>query len=84
MQINLINIKDMKKSKFNPAFVVDLTNDINITDIIDAFNDAKAKAGKAVYNPSPVPTIVVVTIDTEVKEQLPWYKRFWNWITRKK
>lgn len=77
----------MKKSKFNPAFVVDLTNDINITDIIDAFNDAKAKAGKAVYNPSPVPTIVVVTVDTidvEDKKHLPWYKRFWNWITRKK
>lgn len=77
----------MKKSKFNPAFVVDLLNDINATDVINAFNDAKAKAGEPVYNPSPVPTIVVATVDTidvEDKKRLSWYKRFWNWITRKK
>lgn len=77
----------MKKSKFNPAFVVDLVNDINATDVINAFNDAKAKAEKPVCDFSPVPTIVVVTvdaIDVEYKKHLPWYKRFWNWITRKK
>ena len=65
----------MKKSKFNPAFVVDLVNDINATDVINAFNDAKAKAGKPVCDPSPVPTIVVVTVDTidvENKKHLPW------------
>ena len=77
----------MKKSKSNPAFVVDLVNDINATDVINALNDAKAKAGKPVCNLSPVPTIVDVTVDTidaEDKKHLPWYKRFWNWITRKK
>lgn len=77
----------MKKSKFNPAFVVDLVNDINMTDVINAFNDAKAKAGEPVCDPSPMPTIIVVTVDTidvEDKKHLPWYKRFWNWITRKK
>ena len=76
----------MKKSKFNPAFVVDLANDVNVADVIKAFNDAKAKAGKPVCNYSPM-TIVVVTVDIEDAEdekQLPWYKRFWNWITRKK
>lgn len=28
--------------------------------------------------------VAMDAIKVEVKEKLPWYKRFWNWLTRRK
>lgn len=74
----------MKKTKkFNPVFVVDLTNIDNTEDVIKAFIEAKKEAGidmiDYVYNVD-----VIIPDDKCEEKKLPWYKRFWNWITRKK
>ena len=56
-------IKKTKKTdkKFNPAFVVDLTEIEGPEDVTIEFIAAKVRAGISIR-----------------------YKRFWNWITRKK
>lgn len=38
----------MKKNKFNPVFIVDMTACENVADLISALNDAKVKAGLAI------------------------------------
>ena len=76
----------MKKnnSKFNPDFVVDITNAFTLKELNDAFIAAKADAlsiGDVTINDCPSDAHVIIVMPAKKK---PWYKRFWNWITRKK
>ena len=76
----------MKKnnSKFKPDFVVDITNAFTLKELNDAFIAAKADAlsiGDVTINDCPSDAHVIIVIK---KKKKPWYKRFWNWITRKK
>ena len=73
----------MKKnnSKFNPDFVVDITNAFTLKELNDAFAKAKAPV-HGVTNLDHVCDAHVIIIMPAKKK--PWYKRFWNWITRKK
>ena len=74
----------MKRKKFNPVFVVDLTNVENQEDAIQAFIDAKKEAGIDTDNMTCDVLIVTIPDEPTEEKKLPWYKRFWNWITRKK
>ena len=76
----------MKKnnSKFKPDFVVDITNAFTLKELNDAFITAKADAlsiGNVTINDCPSDAHVIIVMPAKKK---PWYKRFWNWITRKK
>lgn len=76
----------MKKnnSKFKPDFVVDITNAFTLKELNDAFISAKADAlsiGDVTINDCPSDAHVIIVMPAKKK---PWYKRFWNWITRKK
>ena len=76
----------MKKnnSKFKPDFVVDITNAFTLKELNDAFMAAKADAlsiGDVTINDCPSDAHVIIVMPAKKK---PWYKRFWNWITRKK
>ena len=85
----------MKKT-FKPTYIVDITDVNTVEDMKVKFALAKHNAGIALtdaelktiisYAVNLVPTECVCNIDVyEVKEnKKPWYKRFWNWITRKK
>ena len=87
----------MKTKKFNPAYIVDITNCENDREILCAFGIAKQKAGfaitddelDAIVNENSIITIIentpiVINNTCDCKKKLPWYKRFWNWLTRKK
>ena len=75
----------MKKnnSKFKPDFVVDITNAFTLKELNDAFIAAKAEAlsNDVTINDCPNDAHVIIVMPAKKK---PWYKRFWNWITRKK
>ena len=75
----------MKKnnSKFKPDFVVDITNAFTLKELNDAFIAAKAEAlsSDVTINDCPCDAHVIIVMPAKKK---PWYKRFWNWITRKK
>ena len=75
----------MKKnnSKFKPDFVVDITNAFTLKELNDAFIAAKAEAlsSDVTINDCPSDAHVIIVMPTKKKS---WYKRFWNWITRKK
>lgn len=76
----------MKKnnSKFKPDFVVDITNAFTLKELNDAFIAAKAdqlSIGDVTINDCPSDAHVIIIMPAKKK---PWYKRFWNWITRKK
>lgn len=75
----------MKKnnSKFKPDFVVDITNAFTLKELNDAFIAAKAEAlsSDITINDCPGDAHVIIVMPAKKK---PWYKRFWNWITRKK
>lgn len=81
-----VNINVMKKSnkKFKPDFVVDITNAFTQKELNDAFVTAKSEAlsiGDVTINDCPCDAHVIIIMPAKKK---PWYKRFWNWITRKK
>ena len=75
----------MKKnnSKFKPDFVVDITNAFTLKELNDAFIAAKANAlsSDVTINDCTCDAHVIIIMPAKKK---PWYKRFWNWITRKK
>ena len=75
----------MKKnnSKFKPDFVVDITNAFTLKELNDAFIAAKAESlsSDVTINDCPNDAHVIIVMPAKKK---PWYKRFWNWITRKK
>ena len=62
------------------------------TDVLNAYIDAKVKANKPitqdeleiVENRNPkVEIVAFCECVPVVEEKKPWYKRFWNWLTRK-
>ena len=76
----------MKKNnnKFKPDFVVDITNAFTLKELNDAFVAAKADAlsiADVTINDCPSDAHVIIIMPAKKK---PWYKRFWNWVTRKK
>lgn len=79
----------MKESMktYTPQFYVDLTNTETAEDVIKAFSSAKESAGikddKDWLTDSSI-IIVIPKEEANTEERKPWYKRFWNWITRKK
>lgn len=75
----------MKKNNktFAPEFYVDLTNAETTEDIAKAFKTAKEAAGVISENDDWL-IDASITIIIPKQEKKPWYKRFWNWITRKK
>lgn len=78
-----------------PAYIVDITDATNIEDMKAAFALGKHNAGipltddelKTIiqYTIKMVPTVCIcdVKVYDVVEKKKPWYKRFWNWITRK-
>lgn len=75
----------MKRTKKNiPVFVVDLTNATTAEDAVNAFNKAKSDANIDVIDYIFDVHINIPVIEEKEEVKLPWYKRFWNWITRKK
>lgn len=87
----------MKKNKIKPAYIVDITSCETAHDVLYKFAEAKQKAGLALTDTeldaivdenSTVIFVESIPVTVECykcnKKKLPWYKRFWNWITRKK
>ena len=75
----------MKRTKKNiPVFVVDLTNATTAEDVVNAFNKAKSDANIDVIDYIFDVHVNIPVIEEKEEVKLPWYKRFWNWITRKK
>lgn len=81
-----------KKSTFKPTYVVDITECENAQDMLVAFGNAKQKAGcpitdeelDAIIDDKSVMIVLHDICAYEVKdEKKPWYRRLWNWITRK-
>ena len=75
----------MNNKTFAPAFYVDLRNAETTEDVINAFKTAKEAASIVSSNTDWLigASITIVTPNTTEKKK-PWYKRAWNWITRKK
>lgn len=82
-----------KKSIFKPAYIVDITKCEDVQDTLIAFGNAKQKAGYPITDEELDAIIddksaIIILHDIcayEVKdEKKSWYKRLWNWITRKK
>ena len=87
--------KTNKKTKY--SYVVDITDCNTVNDVEVAFAIAKQKAGiplsdsnlDAIINHTVEQVVdgiqdVVIVCDCEKPKKLPWYKRFWNWLTFKK
>lgn len=82
--------KTIKKSAVKPAYTVDITKCEDAYDMLVAFGETKQKAGypitdeelDAIIDNNSYTVIIHDTCAYEV-EKKPWYKRFWNWITRK-
>jgi len=81
-----------QKKVTKPSYIVDITKCEDGHDVLLAFAEAKQKAGFPITDEElnamvDVNSTVVVIHDTcayeVVKEKKPWYKRLWNWITRK-
>lgn len=83
------------KKKFNPVYTVDITKCNNIRDIIAKFAEAKVKANlpiteteylASVYSAMDAVNRLTVVINAALapKKKTNVFKRFWNWITRKK
>ena len=85
----------MKKlNKVKPAYTVDLTDTYTAEEAKVKFALAKHNARipltddelKTIiaYTGDLVPSVCLCNVEVyEVKEKKPWYKRFWNWLTRK-
>lgn len=75
----------MKRTKKNtPIFVVDLTNIATAEEMMKAFNKARIEAGIETIDYVYEIKVEMPLIEEKEEVKLPWYKRFWNWITRKK
>lgn len=88
----------MKKSTKNtkPAYIVNMDMIESLSDIDVAFGLAKQEAGLAISDDELVsictkvcrelgPTVTIVDCtNCMVVRKKPWYKRFWNWLTKKR
>lgn len=82
VQVIIFNFMEKNTNTFTPAFYVDATNATCTEDVIKAFKTAKEAANIACDNCDWLADANIIIILPEDKK--PWYKRFWNWITRKK
>mgnify|MGYP002522275610 CR=1 FL=1 len=86
----------MKKKIVKPEFIVDVMDVEDPFEVEVKFAEAKQKAGKPLTDreldaivtdrveQNSYIMVVHETCDCKKCKKLPWYKRFWNWITRKK
>lgn len=84
-----------KKSKktVNPELIINTIGCETSADVYDKYIDAKVRAGRAITkdeleftrdNSKSIFVDVYPVIECKCEcKKLPWYKRFWNWITRK-
>ena len=89
--------KTMLRKQVKPTYIVDLRNIEVLEDIPYEFAISKHKAGLYINDEElsiicdemckeKYPDTLCLTIvecDCECKKKLPWYKRFWRWITGK-
>lgn len=89
--INLYNTKRMKK-KFKPMFTADITACNDEKEIVTAFAEAKVDAGLPITrneydtcmsNAQPIYK-AVINVQCACEKKPNVFKRFWNWLTRKK
>lgn len=66
----------------NTTFTIVLTGDTTVEDILNVIKDSKKVFGLSTNLEDTLLNADVSVVLTEEKK--PWYKRFWNWITRKK
>lgn len=83
----------IKNIKVKPAYTVDLTKCEDAFDVLLAFAYTKQEAGyplttdelnAIIEDNSTTIFIREFVCDCECEPKKPWYKRFWNWLTRKK
>lgn len=86
-----ITTKRMKK-KFKPLFTADVTACKDEREIVAAFAEAKVDAGLPITRREydtcmAIPRrafYITVYTDCKCKKKPNVFKRFWNWLTRKK
>ena len=66
----------------NTTFTIVLTGDTTVEDILNTIKNSKQAFGLSTNLEDVLLNSDVAVVLTEEKK--PWYKRFWNWITRKK
>lgn len=74
---------NMSNKTFAPAFYVDLRNAETTEDVAKAFKTAKEAAGIVCDNNDWLVDASITIVIPTTKVNKPWYKRVWNWITRK-
>lgn len=84
-------VKKNKKT-VNPELIINTIGCETSADVYDKYIDAKVRAGRAITEDELEFTRDNANIFVDVynfiecrceRKKLPWYKRFWNWITRK-
>ena len=78
----------MKKKTFDPSYTVNLDEIEYLEDIPVVFALSKHSAHIALDDDELMSIIDAATPKVTViycgcQEKTPWYKRFWNWLTRK-
>lgn len=66
----------------NTTFTIVLTGDTTVENILNTIKNSKQTFGLSTNLEDVLLNSDVAVVLTEEKK--PWYKRFWNWITRKK
>lgn len=88
------------KKTFTPDYTLDFSKINDYNDLVIELTKKRVEAGKTIDSSDLIalesatllkfceknPRVTVFTINAfDCKEKkLPWYKRFWNWLTRKK
>lgn len=86
----------MRKStkEIKPSYIVNVDDIETLGEIDAAFALAKQDAGLAITDKELMdivrfildefgPKVTVIGLGEIIPKKKPWYKRFWNWITRK-
>ena len=81
------------KKNFVQSYTVDMTDAYTVEDLKAAFALGKHNAQIPLtneelftiinYTIDQIPTECICNIDVYEVVKKPWYKRFWNWMTRK-
>lgn len=81
------NIKKNTNKKFD--LIINCVNCETSLDVVNAYIDAKVKAHKPITEDeleiveNRNPEYVFFPVFFKEVKTTPWYKRFWNWLTRK-
>lgn len=85
----------MRKIKeIKPSYIVDMDQIESLDEIAVAFALAKQEAKLPLDDEDVIaiaefaasiarPDVRIYNVECVCKPRLPWYKRFWNWLTRK-